>query len=600
MRDLLSRLVGYLDAQTPVIVKVGGPVLAVSLGMALYLEGALSPEDCDTVACRQLGEHVSLVTTDGTALLLVVLWLVFVLFVGRRARALADVARRVAEGDLSARVSPAGSARADRPRDELLLVGGQFDRMLDALVSEQDRLRALTAALEHQATHDALTGLGNRQLLVARVVSALEAPGCGPMAVVKVELDDFTTIDATLGHAVSDLVLTTTALRLSAAVRGGELVVRSEGTGFAVLVEAVTDPADAVALARRLLDAVSRPVEVESTTIVLRACAGAVLHRPDGESTADDVLRDASLALRAAQSAPVDEAVVGRTALFVPRMREEVAERRQTADELRTALRTGELEVHYQPFAQLDDAATVTGFEALVRWRHPQRGLVSPVEFVPLAEEEGLIGPLGAWVLEQAAVSAAAWHAMAPDRPLVMNVNLSPQQLLDADLVQRVADVLERTQLPPHLLVLELTETAMMLDLDGAARRLQALRDLGVGIAIDDFGTGSSSLAYLHRLPVDIVKVDRAFVSRLEEDPTALAMVRAVLDIASSLGLTTVAEGIETAGQLRILAGLGCDKAQGYLLSRPVEQRVAQELLLGTRALGTATPTAPAAASVAR
>jgi diguanylate cyclase (GGDEF)-like protein len=590
------------SAQTPLIVKVGGPVVAVSLGMALYLEGALDTKECGgTPACTELSQQVSLVTTDGTALLLVVLWLVFMAFVGRRTKRLAEVARRVAEGDLTARVGGDGarSTPARPARDELMLVGGQFDRMIDTLVCEQERLRGLTEELEHSATHDALTGLGNRLLLLRHLEEALAAPRSAPLAVVKLELDDLATLEATLGHDVGELVVSTTALRLSAAVRGSERVVRASGSVFAVLVDDVPDDADAAAIALRLLEVVNQPVDVEGATVVLSACAGAVLHRPSEDRSAEDVLRDASLALHAAQRTGTDTGSAARTALFTPRLREEVLERSRTAEELRAALAgqpsAGDLLVHYQPYALLTDPSRVAGFEALVRWQHPARGLVSPVEFVPVAEEVGLIRPIGLRVLQDAAERSAAWHALDPARPWTTSVNLSPQQLLDVDLVHRVRDVLDRTGLAPQLLTLELTETAMMLDLDGAARRLQALRDLGVGIAIDDFGTGSSSLSYLHQLPVDVVKLDRAFISRLEDDATALAMVRAVLDIASALGLTTIAEGIETPGQLRILGELGCHKAQGFLLSRPVPQDVAQDLLTGVRSLGAASPAAATA-----
>lgn len=597
------------SAQTPVIVKVGGPVLAVSLGMALYLEGALDTTECGAApACTALTQQVSLVTTDGTALMLVVLWLVFSAFVGRRAKRLADVARRVSEGDLTARVGgsrtgAAGGAVGEGglgprpPRDELMLVGGQFDRMLDTLVLEQQRLRCLTDELEHRATHDALTGLGNRQLLLRQLEEALAEQRSTSLAVVKVALDDLATIDATLGHDVAELVVSTTAARLSAAVRGEERVVRASGSVFAVLVEDVADPADAAAIALRLVDVVDRPVEVEGASIVISARAGAVLHLPGDDRTAEDVLRDASLALHAAQGGSGSGTTM-RAAVFTRSLREEALERSRLADELRASLAgqdgAGDLLVHYQPYALLSHPAAVAGFEALVRWQHPQRGLVSPVDFVPVAEEVGLIRPIGLKVLQDAAARSAAWHALDPSRAWTTSVNLSPQQLLDVDLVHRVSDVLARTGLAPHLLVLELTETAMMLDLDGAARRLQALRDLGVGIAIDDFGTGSSSLSYLHRLPVDVVKLDRAFISRLEDDATALAMVRAVLDIASALGLTTIAEGVETPGQLHILGDLGCDKAQGYLLSRPVPADVALDLLTGARPLGATPLTAPA------
>mgnify|MGYP004521230883 CR=1 FL=1 len=586
-----------VSAQTPVIVKVGGPVLAVSLGMALYLEGALDTKACGgTPACTELSQQVSLVTTDGTALMLVVLWLVFIAFVGRRTKRLADVARRVSEGDLTARVGGTSGRTGTRPpRDELMMVSGQFDEMLDTLVSEQQRLVGLTRELEHRATHDAVTGLGNRTLLLRHLEEMLTGPRSVPLAVVKVELDDLATVDATLGHDVGELVVATTAQRLSAAVRGDERVVRASGSVFAVLVDDVPDEAAAAAIALRLLAVVDQPVDVDGATIVLSACAGAVLHRPGDERTTEDVLRDASLALHSAQRTGGDDGAGARTVLYTPRLREEVLERSRTADELRASLagqpEAGDLRVHYQPYALLTDPSRVAGFEALVRWQHPQRGLVSPLEFVPVAEEVGLIRPIGLRVLQDAAERSAAWHALDPARAWTTSVNLSPQQLLDVDLVHRVGDVLARTGLAPHLLTLELTETAMMLDLDGAARRLQALRDLGVGIAIDDFGTGSSSLSYLHQLPVDVVKLDRAFISRLEDDATSLAMVRAVLDIASALGLTTIAEGIETPGQLRILGELGCDKAQGFLLSRPVPQDVAQDLLTGARPLGGAVAT---------
>ncbi|WP_170131279.1 putative bifunctional diguanylate cyclase/phosphodiesterase [Quadrisphaera granulorum] len=575
--------------QTPLVVKVAGPVVALCLGAALVLDVGLANLTCTTSDCQRVSDRLSWGAAAGTAFAVVVLWVVFVAVVGRPTRRLAEVARRVADGDLSARVGVTTDPTRP-PRDELVLVGDQFDRMLDALVAEQERLRRLTEELEHRATHDPASGLGNRALLSHQLDAALTTPRSAPLAVVKLELDGVDVIDATIGHGVGELVISTTALRLSAAVRSGQSVYRAGGSTFAVVIDHATDEATAAAIARRLLEVVEQPVDVDGATVVLTACTGTVLHRPGDVRTAEDVLRDAALALHSAQTTTSAGTSEVRSAMYTPCLREVAVERSRTADELRAALAgtpgAGELLVHYQPYVLLSDPSTVAGFEALVRWQHPERGLVSPADFVPVAEEVGLIRPIGLRVLEQAAARSAAWHGLDRSRPWTTSVNLSPQQLLDVDLVRRVREVLDRTGLPAELLTLELTETAMMLDLDGAARRLQTLRDLGVRIALDDFGTGSSSLSYLHQLPVDVVKLDQAFISRLGQDATALALVRAVLDIASALGLTTIAEGVETPSQLRMLTELGCDKAQGYLLSRPVPADVAQELLVGTRALG--------------
>ena len=412
---------------------------------------------------------------------------------------------------------------------------------------------------EHEALHDSLTGLANRVLLLD-VLHARFATGHGA-AVLFLDLDDFKAANDGFGHEVGDELLMAVATRLSEQLRHGDLLARLGGDEFAVAL-ADDDPAAAQAVAERVLGAFDDPFLLRGLSIVASASVGAAVSGP--QSTPVSLLRDADLAMYAAKRAGGS-----RCATFDPAMHHAATQRSALIGDFPRALREQELVVHYQPVFRMSDDA-VTGMEALVRWEHPTRGLVAPAEFVEAAEQSGFIVPLGAHVLRVACEQAVRWHKAFPDQPpMRMSVNLSPRQLAEPDLVAAVTAVLAETGLPPELLCLEVTETAVISDLADTVATLRALSAAGIRLALDDFGTGYSSLAYLQRMPVHVLKIDRSFVAPLVGDPAAVPIVRAVVQLAHQIGLSVTAEGIETAEQLELLRAVGCDSGQGFLRARP-------------------------------
>jgi predicted signal transduction protein with EAL and GGDEF domain len=372
------------------------------------------------------------------------------------------------------------------------------------------------------------------------------------------------------------------ARRLSARLRAGDLVARLGVDEFAVLLTAQSE-ACAQATAARLLTAFDEPFALGDLSSAPSVSAGLATAGPG--STPVSVLRDADLAMYAAKRAGG-----GRCTTFKADMHDAATRRSALISDLPRALRDGEFVVHYQPVFSLADDATV-GVEALVRWQHPERGLVPPGDFIEAAEQSGFIVALGKHVLRVACAQAVAWREMFPDHPeLVMSVNLSPRQLAEADLVSTVADALAQTTLGPASLCLEVTETAVIRDLGESVPRLRALSAVGIRLALDDFGTGYSSLAYLQHMPVDALKVDRSFVTALGQDKPGTAIVGAVVDLAHQLGLTVTAEGIETPEQLAILRSLACETGQGYLRARPAPADDITELLRAERS-GSRVPT---------
>ncbi|BCJ40170.1 hypothetical protein GCM10010168_30280 [Actinoplanes ianthinogenes] len=407
-----------------------------------------------------------------------------------------------------------------------------------------------------QADHDALTGLPNRDLLVATIA------GWPAVSVLYLDLDRFQLINDHWGHEVGDELLRAVAGRIRAEVHAEDLVCRVGGDEFIVAVAAAPPPragSDAEALAARLLTVLAAPVPLSVGAVDVTASIG-IAHSP-GRPDPVELLRDADTAAYRAKDAGRN-----RAAVFDPVLRERVRTRMALEQALRGALANGELDVHYQPIIDLR-TGRVDGYEALMRWTHPSLGAVSPVDFIPVAEDTGLIVPAGAWLLEEAATRLVHWRTT--DATLHVSVNLAVRQLLEPGLPDRVRDILARTGLPPAGLWLEVTESGLMTDLDTCLDVLYQLRALGVTLCIDDFGTGYSSLSYLQRLPVAIVKVDRAFIAGVGEGGANESIVRAVLAMSQALGHRVVAEGVETAVQRDWLHASGCDFGQGWLFGRP-------------------------------
>jgi len=423
--------------------------------------------------------------------------------------------------------------------------------------------KAFEEQLAHQAFHDPVTGLANRALFADRVGHALRATvrKGALIAVMFIDLDDFKTVNDSLGHQAGDAVLIEVARRLAATVRPADTVARFGGDEFAVLLDGVAGSDEAALIADRLLAELEAPTVIDGNRVYPHASVGICMSDEDLiTQDAEELLRNADVAMYMAK-----RGTKGRYQLFEPAMHERVVERLELRAELESAIERDQLEVYYQPVVRLQGGEDYA-VEALLRWHHPTRGLVVPAQFIPLAEETGLIIPIGRWVLRQACLKGAELQARLPE-PLRISVNLSVKQLQSEAIVHDVRDALEETGLLPSSLVLEVTETVMLADADVAVERLHALKELGVTIAMDDFGTGYSSLSYLSRLPVDILKMDRSFLgAEIDDDGLAAA----IMAIGERLGLEVVAEGIERPEQIDALQGLGFDLGQGYLFGRPM------------------------------
>ncbi len=375
-----------------------------------------------------------------------------------------------------------------------------------------------------------------------------------------IDLDGFKTVNDSYGHAAGDELLVVVAERIRSTLRDGDTCARLGGDEFAALLEDC-DLDRATQVATRMLAALSGPIALSGGRVAVTASIGIV--DVVAPATAERVLRDADLAMYEAKSSGRN-----RLSIYEQAMKTRMTSRLELETELRDALDAGQFEIHYQPVVHTGTGAII-GAEALLRWRHPRRGLLEPAEFLATAEDLGLMEPLGDWVLRMACHQARTWQSINPARALTMAVNLSVPELFAADLPARVEWALADAELPGTLLVLEITERVIMADAALAGRRLEELRRFGVRIAIDDFGTGYSSLAYLRQLPVDILKIDRSFVTPLGSDSQAVSLLRSIVAIAHALLLDIVVEGVETAGQAEILAELGCHIVQGYYFSRP-------------------------------
>jgi diguanylate cyclase (GGDEF)-like protein/PAS domain S-box-containing protein len=422
--------------------------------------------------------------------------------------------------------------------------------------------RQLETDLLEQSLHDSLTGLPNRTLFIDRAerLLALANRDQIPVSVLFVDLDNFKTFNDGMGHPAGDELLVAVARRMSNTVRAEDLLCRFGGDEFVVLVDPRPPSIQANALAERLADVLRTPFEIDGRVISVTASVG-IANGVD--LSVEDLVRDADIAMYQAKAAGKNQVVA-----FAPEMVDIANERLQLVIDLQRAIEESEFVVLFQPIIELGDQS-VTGMEALVRWQHPTRGRLSPFEFIPAAEENGMIVEIGRLVLRQACVQAVSWRFA--ERNLTLSVNLSARQLSSATLLEDVSSILDETGFEAASLVLEITETTIMQDAEAAVGRLSALKELGVRLAIDDFGTGYSSLSYLRKIPVDILKIDRSFVADLHDSSEAVAIVHSLIDLGRTLDLDLVAEGVELEEQLRELRSQHCHKAQGFLFARPLD-----------------------------
>jgi diguanylate cyclase (GGDEF)-like protein len=426
----------------------------------------------------------------------------------------------------------------------------------------------------HLAYHDALTDLPNRTLFEDRLTVALaQAHRRNQMLpVMFLDLDRFKQVNDMAGHATGDELLRRVAERLAGLVREGDTVARVGGDEFTLLFPEVAGAEDTMEIAERVLKVFQQPWVLDGHEFHVTTSVGIAMYPNDGED-AESLLRNADTAMYRAK-----EQGRNNYQLYTPAMNARIAERLAVENSLRHGLVSGEFAVHYQPQVNID-TGQIVGAEALVRWQHPERGLVLPAEFIPVAEETGLIVPLGEWVLRTACAQNRAWQE-AGLPPLRVAVNLSARQFQQRDLKSMVAQVLEETGLDPHCLQLEITEGVAMQDAEFTITMLRELRGMGIQIAIDDFGTGHSSLSYLRRLPIDVVKIDRSFVCDLTTDPNDAAIASTIVAMAHNLKLKVIAEGVETEEQLTFLKEQQCDEFQGYLFSKPVPAEKLEKIVV--------------------
>jgi diguanylate cyclase (GGDEF)-like protein/PAS domain S-box-containing protein len=454
--------------------------------------------------------------------------------------------------------------------DRRLMIGTVRD------ITDQKRFEA---QLHHNATHDPLTGLPNRTLFIQRLSQAMEQGrhrSTPSYAVLFVDLDSFKVVNDSLGHALGDRLLIEVAKRLKQCVGPWDTIARHGGDEFTILVDQMEHPQDAVEVAERIQAELMHPIQLGGNEIYTNSSIGIAPGSPQYQTT-DEVLRDADTAMYQAKAAGKAGYVI-----FDQTMYARARARLQLETELRQALDNGEFRVYYQPIVTVTDKL-ITGFEALLRWQHPRRGLLLPEEFLHVAEETGLILPIGWWVLQKACRQAHNWRQRYPDtKTLSISVNLAHKQFMHTSLPEQIASALQETRLEPSALHLEITETIFLENPRVAETRLRQIKKLGARLHLDDFGTGYSSLSYLSALPLDTLKIDRLFIADAHVNPKHAAMVRTIIELARDLNMETVAEGVENEEQISLLSKFGCQFAQGFLFAPALESRAAEQLLSGT------------------
>jgi diguanylate cyclase (GGDEF)-like protein len=466
-----------------------------------------------------------------------------------------------------------GPTGADEGRVNLIAA---FAQQISMALTDAHTVEAM-----HRAYRDPLTDLPNRKLFLERLDQALTGEQAGPVTILFIDLDRFKSVNDSLGHRAGDDLLVQVSGRLRRSIRGRDVAARLGGDEFAVLLEAASVE-DGLRIAGRISADIAEPYQIAGRTAFIGSSVGVATCHTD-RSSAAELLSNADVAMYRAKKTGSGEPVV-----YEPYMQDDVLRRLDLEADLRHALAGGQLRLVFQPLIRLDTGEFAAA-EALLRWRHPTRGDVSPAAFIPIAEEIGLIDEIGRWVLREAAEQVGLWRTMAP--ALTMNVNVSARQLSSRRFVDDVTDVLSAAAIPGHALTLELTETALMTDPATALRHLQSIKEAGVHLAVDDFGTGYSSLSQLRRFPVDHVKIDHSFVAAIRESTEDRAVVRAIIDLGRALRLEVVAEGIENAAQLRELLQMGCHLGQGYYLHRPMEPPQFGESLRRSLAAGPNRPT---------
>ena len=461
------------------------------------------------------------------------------------------------------------------------LVRDQYSKSVHLIFQIQDITDRKLAEqqLHHDAFHDALTGLPNRALFMDHLKLAIARSRRNSQtkfAVLYLDLDRFKVINDSLGHTIGDQLLVGIADRLKKNLRPGDTVARLGGDEFTVLIEDITDETESVQVAERVQKELSIPFTLSGREVFTTVSMG-IAPSATGYERAEDILRDADTAMYRAKSMGK-----ARYEIFDKAMHARAINLLQMETDMRRALEREEFVLHYQPIVALENFS-LRGFEALVRWQHPERGFISPMDFIPVAEETGMIVPLGEWVMREACRQMHGWQRMFPlEQPLFITVNLSSKQFTQETLISTFAMILQETGVKPQSVKLEITESVVMENVDTATDMLRQLRGLGVKLAIDDFGTGYSSLSYLHRFPIDTLKIDRSFVTRMSENNENTEIVRTIVVLAQNLGMDVVAEGVETNEQLVLLQKLGCENGQGYFFSKPVNADGAEKIIAET------------------